>query len=271
MKGNTKQFKSVLLAALTSCLMLIYALPANAGEMAVLDNNRLSLDAVNVPLPELLVEIGNTTGIDIYLSDMVKPAMMTLKIDNLPLEESFKRILKEYSYAAVFTGSENNWKITTIKIFPKGQQEGKLVSLVANGQQKTTDKQAVRTVFVTDGHETPVLSAPPKRGMVAPARAMNTLPNDATTENAPWLVLQQQFAREQEQVFQEQLFLQQQIEATTDPEKRQALTLVYADKVSEYQAMQAAHTNQIESIKRIYNAREAQEAFSGQKAGGSEQ
>jgi type II secretory pathway component GspD/PulD (secretin) len=266
MKGKiTTSVKSALYAALLGCLMLSFTLPALAAKGSVtFKDNRLSLSASNTPLTELLVEIGSAAGVDIYLSTMVRPGNITLRTENLSLEDSFKRLLKEYSYAAVFTGSENRWKISTIKIFPKGKYEGELVPLVAGKTDPVDTDRTTRTVFVTEGREMPFTSGLPKRGVVAPSAALAALPAGSSAENAPWVILQQQFAQEQARAYQEQMLLKQQIEATTDDEKREALALMYADEVTKFQAMQAAHINQIESIKRIYSAKAAEEKLSAQ-------
>jgi len=258
--------RSLLTAGMTAVfgaiLLVTHVTNSYAGKSITFKNNLLSIEATNTLLPELLIKIGDLTGVDIFLSTAIQPDKVTLTTKNLPLEESFKRLLREYSYAAVFTGSEDKWHITAIKVFPKGEHSGRLIPLAMHQGESASSSEKTKTVYITEGHEMPFGSGLPKSGAVAPSAAMSSLPAGATVETAPWVVLQQQFVSEQIQAFQKQLLLKRKIAATTDPEKKEALASAYADEVAQYQTMREAQTNQLESIKRIYNAKAAAEALS---------
>ncbi len=218
----------------------------------------LTLEAKNAGLSELLQEIAKTAGIDIFVNKGFQPGQgrMTMKIDHEPLEEVLKSLLKGFNYAAVYVKEGDDFRISALKIYGDGQAGGDFVPLFSGGgaqvlAEKNRRGQTV-TVLVDSGGEIVrrgTMTA--GKGILGPAQTALTGALPAAGLQEPWFALQLQSEQDEVERFADILLLKGQMRAATDPQKKQALALVYADAAAKFEQFKRANQSKIESLKRL--------------------
>ncbi len=99
-------------AALACGLLLVLGSVARpAAEEGLITpeaDGRLSVRAPDVPLPELLAEVGRVAGISVRWTSAGETAgaeRVTAALDSLPLGDVLRHLLRDRNYALIFTGS----------------------------------------------------------------------------------------------------------------------------------------------------------------------
>ena len=228
----------------------------NPGAKYVAGN--LTLEAKNATVGELLETIARTAGVDILVTRgfQTSEAKITLKIAGEPIEEVLKNILHGYSYAAVYVKEGEDFRIAAVKIYSEGQQGKEVVPLYSGGRPAIYEEKNRRgetvTVMVSSGGEVITHGGLDKKGVLGPSQT-EIDPGAVQTGalQSPWFAMKVQLEQQEAEKFQELMLLQKQLESTDDPEKKKALSMVYADETSKFYAMKKANTNKVEALKRV--------------------
>jgi hypothetical protein len=219
-------------------------------------DGRLTLDADQAPLSQLLEIISKSAGVDIFVSKSFNSGNVSIQVTNQPLEDALKSMLRGYNYAAVYTKEGDKFRITALKIYNEGQQGGEVVPLFT-GQRQTvfgegTARGETRTVLVNSGGEVISRGGLENQGLLAPSQT-EIDPGAVQTGalQSPWFAMKVQLDQQEKEKFQELQMLRKQMESANDSEKKKALTMIYADEMSKFYAMKRANTNKVEALKRI--------------------
>lgn len=219
-------------------------------------DGRLTLDADQTPLSQLLEIISKSAGVDIFVSKSFNPGNVSIQVTNQPLEDALKSILRGYNYAAIYTKEGEEFRITALKIYNEGQQGGEVLPLFTGGRQTVfaegTARGETRTVMVNSGGEVVTQGKLDKKGILVPSQTEidpNALQTGAL--QSPWFAMKVQLEQQEAEKFRELQMLQKRMDSTDDPQKKKALTMIYADEMSKFYAMKRANTNKVEALKRI--------------------
>jgi hypothetical protein len=259
--GFKKSRSHIALALFIAAAGFYLARPADAMVRpgATYAGGNLTLEAKNATVGELLETIAQTAGVDIFVAPGFQTAeqKMTLQISGEPLEEAIRRILRGYSYAAVYEKEGNDFRIAALKIYPEGQASGAVIPLFSGGRTPIYEEKSRRgetvTVLVNAGGDIVTQgNMTARRGSIGPSQtevAATAPPGEGL--QSPWFALQLQQEQTEAERFADLLMLRRQAESATDPKQREALTMVYADEVAKFQTFKKANLNKVESLKRI--------------------
>lgn len=219
-------------------------------------DGRLTLDAEQTPLSQVLEIISKSVGVDIFVSKGFNPGNVSIQVTNQPLEDALKSMLRGYNYAAVYTKEGDVFRITALKIYNEGQQGGEVLPLFTGGRQtvftEETARGETRTVMVNSGGEVITHGGLNKKGVLAPSQT-EIDPGAVQTGamQSPWFAMKVQLEQQEMEKFQELQMLKKRLDSTDDPQKKKALSMVYADEMSKFYTMKKANTNKVEALKRI--------------------
>lgn len=219
----------------------------------------MTMEAKNVGLADLLQEISRTAGVDIFVTKGFQPdkERLTMKIYKEPLEDVFKSLLKGFNYAAIYAKEGDDFRISAIKIYGEGRQGGDFVPLFSGGrtavaEEKNRSGRLVTVLVNTEGDIVRRGDMTARKGLMGPAQTEipgSVIPAAGLQE--PWFALQLQSEQDETERFADMLLLKKQVQAATDPQKKQALALVYADEASKFEQFKRANQTKIESLKRV--------------------
>lgn len=223
-------------------------------------NGRLTLNAVDVPILKLLKTVSKSASFDVFVSEHLKTdKVINLQISDILLENALKRILRNFSYAAIYKKSGNSLKLTAVKIFPKGKYSDDVIPAFTQDKavEVVENSEETKTVLVSSGEDVITYGGLKDGGFLVPSL---TLPSSADNEfvaaNSPWLGMQKQMEHEQLRKYEELMLMQRTLENADDPVRKEALALIYAEEANNFHAMKTAHLNKIEGLKRIHRSRE---------------
>lgn len=103
-----------------------------------MQDNLLSLDAVDADLSAVLQRLGETAGIDFKFSKALDKKV-TLQLSDVRLESALKRILKGLNYATVYSVAGNGGSNSISAVYIYGRQKG---GSTRTGQPVVDDKRA---------------------------------------------------------------------------------------------------------------------------------
>lgn len=221
-------------------------------------NDRLTYQADSVTLPQILENLSKVAGLDVYIGKGVSLGQEKISIDveDLPLEDVIKSILRGHNYAAFFTEDGAMIRLSSIKIFAPGKYSGDVVPLFKGNRTTASQEKAkggkTLTVLVNQTGDVVTEGGLARKGVVAPFDTR--VPDSGTSAEAlqsPWFAMQMQAEREEMRQFEELQHLKKQIESASDAQTRQSLSMVYADRVARFQETKRAHFNKIEALKRF--------------------
>lgn len=231
---------------------------------ATFAEGNLTLEAKNATVGEILETLARTAGVDVFVARgfQTSGARVSLQIAGEPVEEAIRRILRGYSYAAIYIKEGDDFRIAALKIYPEGQAGGEVVPLYGGGRTAIHEEKNRRgetvTVMVSAGGEVITHGGLAQKGLLVPSQSV---PNPAAgnptdTVNKPWFALQLQLESQEAAQYQDLMLLQKRLESATDPEMKKTLTMVYADEVAKFHTAKRANLSKIESLKRITQFRE---------------
>ncbi len=241
---------------------------AHAGAVvkpgATFAEGNLTLEAQNATVGEILETLARTAGVDVFVARgfQTSGARVSLQIAGEPVEEAIRRILRGYSYAAIYVKEGEEFRIAALKIYPEGQAGGEVVPLYSGGRTAIHEEKNRRgetvTVMVSAGGEVVTQGGLARRGLLVPSQSVpNPAGGDpAVVASQPWFALQAQLESQEAAKYQELMLLQKRAESTTDPDLKKSLTMVYADEVAKFHTAKRANQSKIESLKRITQFRE---------------
>ena len=82
----------------------------------IFDNNTLSLSAKKADLKNILSDISKFRGISIHFPSSLEKKV-TLKLDEISIREALERLLKDFNYSIIYSGSKKQAVISDIFIF----------------------------------------------------------------------------------------------------------------------------------------------------------
>lgn len=86
-------------------------------------NNLISVNINNAPLRHVLKKLSTQNGIEIWISDSVKPTQITAHFEMLPVDEALRRLLDGSSYILVNNDKNNTTTVKSIYILPLGEEQ----------------------------------------------------------------------------------------------------------------------------------------------------
>ena len=85
------------------------------------EQNLLNISAKNADLKNILVDIADKTNISIrYPASLDKK--ITIKIDEISLREALERLLKDFDYSIIYSGSKKQAAISDVFIFKQNKK-----------------------------------------------------------------------------------------------------------------------------------------------------
>ena len=266
-QNRTRQYiRSIALALLVAAAGVFVAWPAWAAVKpgAVFAEGNLTLEAKNATVGEILETIARTAGVDVFVARGFQTVgdRFTMKIAGEPIEEALRRILRGYSYAAIYVKEGDDFRIAALKIFPEGQPGGEVIPLFSGGRTPVYAEKNRRgetvTVMVSAGGEVITHGGLEKSGHLVPSQSIpNPAGGDpAATVNQPWFALQAQLESREAAQYQDLMMLQKRLESATDPDLKKSLTMIYADEVAKFHNAKRANLSKVESLKLITQFRE---------------
>ncbi len=248
----------LLLAALFA---LAIPAPCQAGEKLRVEStgNAITLEAEGVPLRTILARLAGEEQMTVYLAEKVQDRPVTIRLSGLPLEKVIAKLLADYSYLASFREDGGRQRITMLKVYPKGSFRGRLERLapaLAAGPGEDNASLTTRQKALPATR----LSVPEAVVDLTPAATRPASRNGGKQEDPVTAAMRQDFAREQERLFAEQLAIERRLAAATDPEERQALAMALAAQVEKLEQLKKAQINKLESFKRLRSLAEGAQA-----------
>jgi type II secretory pathway component GspD/PulD (secretin) len=252
--------KMIATAAILAAVGAFVALPSSAAVKpgSTFDGEKLTLEAENATLSEILETVARTAGVDVLVARGFKDGndRLSFQFQGQPIEEVLRRLLRGLNYAAIYTKEEDGFRIAALKIFFDGQQGAEMVPLFSGGRTAIYEEKSRRgetvTVMVSSGGEVITQGGLQKKGLLVPSQ---TVPNPANsseaTLNKPWFSMQSRLESEEAAQYQDLMLLQKRLESATDPELKKSLAMIYADEVARFHTTKRANTSKIESLKRI--------------------
>jgi hypothetical protein len=241
-------------------LCLIIHAPANAAiKDAVFSGGNLKLEATNASVSEILEAIARKGGIDIFVARGCQFGgdRKSINITGEPVEDVLRSILRGYNYAVIYIKENDDFRISTLKIYPEGQQDKDVVPLFSSNRLPVSEEKGRRgeTVTVTVSAAGEIISNGQlgRKGLLVPSQ-LSVSESDmeqAESIHTPWFSLQTQLESQEAAKYQEIMLLQKKLEAANDPALKQALAATYTDEMAKYHATKKANLNKIEALKRI--------------------
>ncbi len=224
----------------------LLASPLTAAEHFSLEFHEagLTMEARDVPLRTVLAGLASQAHMAIYLSEKIQDTPVNIALQKVSVEKALATLLRNYNYVVSLKDENGRSRVTLLKIYPKGTYSGALRPLTAESPAEADGPPASPAdVFLPGG----------SRGTVAPVTSVDvTGESDNGGQPLPaQTALELAFRQEQQQLFAEQLRIQRQLAATTDPERRRSLTMAYAAQAEKIKQSQKAQINRIESLKRL--------------------
>ncbi len=239
-------------------LVLVIASSVRAKPAVTYLKGLLCVKAHNEPLSSLLYSMSQVTGIKFYVSKRLQPELINVDISNRPVEDVLKMILKNFSYATVYTRKGGSWKISAVTVYPRsGKKEDLVPAFAATGKTVLSENRLKRypIQIVTYG------TIPKDGGILVPARMMIKRAGSPKQVlygkgvPASILNLQASFEEGEMEMYKDLIMLKCQMDPVKDPEQKEALSMAYAEKARHFYMLKKAHLNKIEALRRIYESR----------------
>lgn len=234
------QLRAVCVVLMTAGIILLNGLVCSAAGTVTFSNNRLSLVAENEPFIPLLEEIAKKTNVVIFVSKGLNPGNVSIRVDNLPLEKAFNRILKGFNVAMVYYKDQDKTRVSAVKIYPKGEFSGPLNVVVQAGIPEIEPAADNHTRYEKDA--TDVLS---------PGEYVQTVEYDAIVVTAL------EFEKKETDAWEDIQTLKDRINNEMDETKNNVLSIALMDKYEAFETLQKNHINILENLHRVEHFNES--------------
>lgn len=219
-------------------------------------DGRLTLSAKNVPLTRILENLYRAAGFDVYMAKGLVTGTVSVDVQDQPLEEALKSILRGYNYAAIYVKEGEDFRITALKLYKEGGRGGELAPLFASRPAAAYSEPGrpgeIKMVMVSADGEVTVQGGFTKRGPLAPSQMIATREDAALPGiNTPWVAMQADIQTRESDLFQQLLYLQKQWESAKDSEEKKMAFMKYTDQLAKFQLQQKANVNKVEALKRL--------------------
>ncbi len=92
-----------------------------------LSNDRVSLEADDAELTLVLQELSSKIGFKLWISDLLQARKVSLEIEELSIEDTLRRLLKDDSYALVL---DDNAMVSALYVLPPGKAQSSNLELL---------------------------------------------------------------------------------------------------------------------------------------------
>ena len=125
-----------------------------AGEIGVVqvDGDRLTVQAANVALKELLMSVSKETGVEFIVSEGLAEEYVSFEFDKLPLAVGIKRILRPYNHAAI---NDKAGKLSKVFVFAPGKNGFGIASIVKNNQKEENEQKIATALHLPEAGRSP--------------------------------------------------------------------------------------------------------------------
>ena len=243
--------RAVLLVAAASALFMLGSGTANGDPLPEVSysGGSLTVKATKAPLFPLLESIAEAANVEFYISEGVEPGEVTVEIRQEPLDRALKRVLDAFNHTMTYEGTDGAMRVAKVYIYSKEE------AFSPSYAQPTKGAAAQETATKRRGH---VPGSEPRQETAANRSAPQESPEAALTaeqpsDGGPRLseVMSKRVEMEERKAFNEIAALKSEIRATEDPEKRAALNLALANKLSAFEREQRINQSKIEALYRI--------------------
>lgn len=219
-------------------VLMASALPAGAAPVVEFKDNRLTVQADNDSLLDVLSRVARKTNIVIFMSEEFKPGKITASLNRVPLEEAFKKLLRQYNCVTIYNRQGENFVVTALKIYPEGQSSsGSMKTLITDSVTENTD-----------------ISSRSDQADYTPGVPGTTLPGEyvryALKKEKTLVQAAHGFEKKEQEASREINELREKISQTNHFENKDALTLELVNSMTRFETMQRNHTNAMESLYR---------------------
>ena len=252
MRLSGKSKHTIIIATLcAACFLMLNTAQAGTGADVNYSNGLLSVKAVKTPLLPVLESIGKAAGVEILVSQDLKPGDISIEFVDEPIEKGLKRLLTSFNHVIIYEKKEEGVRATVLKVYPKGESTGPLVALKTQGNvggdEATTKpgkigKRSEHAFSQTTSFQT---AKPLKSGLLTPNRYETSNKQSIAASMGKRLEIQEQGAYKEINV------LKAQISRTRNKEKEKALTFVLLDKLEKLEKLQHLNRNKMEAFHRI--------------------
>jgi len=220
------------------------------------DQGRVSVEAFQASVTDVLEALAESAGVDIFVSEDFEAQTISIILEEEALDDALKRILKSYNHAAIYTKKGEAWKLTAVKIYPKGRYGGEVVPLFSGrpALAVTYDRGETKTVEVISGKEMITYGRLQDQGVLRPSKSFpNVAPDQTGTRSERLLAFQRQMENLEAGKYETLMQIKRVLEAADDPDERKALSSRFAYEVETFHAMKKDHLNKMEDLKRLLN------------------
>jgi type II secretory pathway component GspD/PulD (secretin) len=235
------QSRSVCIVLVVVGIIFTSGLVCSAAGNLAFSNNRLTLLAENEPLIPLLEEIAKKTNVVIFISQGFNPGNVSARVDNLPLEKAFNRILKGFNVAMIYHKEQGKTRVTAVKIYPTGKLSGPM-NVVIQTSVPETEPSVARKDTRYEKDMTDILSPGEYVQTVEYDSLVVTALEFEKNESDAWATIQE---------------LKEQINNEPDVTKNEVLTIALLDKYQAFEALQKNHINILENLHRVEHFNES--------------
>lgn len=222
---------------------------------------RLTLEANQAPLLQVLELLSRSAGVDIFIAKGFQTGNVSFQVTDEPLEDALKSIMRGYNYAAVYTKEGDTFRVAALKIYPADSQRGDMTQVFTGSRStaftETGKRGETKTVLVSSGDDVITHGSLQKTCILTPSRMeLNVPEGQPAPVSAPWFQMQAQLERQEASQYEELMILQKRLESADNPELKKSLSMIYADQLAKFHTMKRVNLNKVESLKRISQLRE---------------
>lgn len=203
-------------------------------------DNRLTIEAKNDPLVELLEKIAKKTNVVIFVSKNFDPGLITIHLQKVQLAKAFKTLLKQHNIATIYNKQKDKFVISALKVYPKGKNAGKMDVLI-------TKSSAVKQNEM-DEDEDENLNIAKIPGSTIPGEYVKY----AAAKDKALIHAAHGFKKAEEKASRKINELKKELTQiqTDNDEQHDMLTLELMDRLVKFENMQRDHINALESLYR---------------------
>ncbi len=211
-----------------------------AVTMIEFSDNKLTVMAENASMVHVLEEVAKKANIAIFVSEEFNPGPVTIQITEVPLEQAFKKLLKEHNFVTVYNKAGGDFTVTALKVYPKGKSTGKMDALIT----ETVPAENISTDAAVSVQDPPVSATVP--GEIIPGAYVQF----ASKKDKSMIQMAHGFEQTEETAVKEINELKQKVSQTQDEVEKDTLNLELMNRVVAFQDMQREHGDAMESLYR---------------------
>jgi len=205
-----------------------------AAPQVEFSDNRITVRAKNYSMVRLLEQVAKKTNVVIFVSKDFDPGSVTIQLDKVPLEQAFKKLLKQHNFVTIYNKKNDDFIISALKIYPKGKSAGQMDILIT------------KSISSDETHMENAGSTPIVPGLTLPGEYVKY----AATKNKSMIPVAYGFEKTEKKVSKEINELRQKISHIENNVEKDLLTLELMEKLVTFEDMQRGHVDVLESLYR---------------------